>query len=232
MLVILLFLPIIAVAHFIFFPQETRCIFIDFADFKKQENLYFRKNVSENTIQKLLQLKLNSEKKIFSFWGTDAQLDYKLIYCEDRIDYKNYGRAGAPAVANIKLGAYVVIPEKMFDENILAHEISHTVLYRKIGWYKLHFKIPTWFDEGLAMQVDERSYYSIDSLKNNASSTDINEIMEMDTPQKFHAGSLEKIVMNYKLSKFIVYKWLKSHSLKSFIDAVNDGDSFIVAYNK
>ncbi len=54
----------------------------------------------------------------------------------------------------------------MFDINILSHEISHTVLYRKIGWYRLHFKIPTWFDEGLAMQVDDRDYYSIDTLLN------------------------------------------------------------------
>ena len=126
--------------------------------------VYYRKDVPVNFIQQLLQVKSHAETKVYGFWKDAAHINYKLIYCENEPDYKNYGRTGAPAVANIKMGAYVVVPKNTFDANILSHEISHTVLYRKIGWYKLHFKIPTWFDEGLAMQVDDRDYYSIDSL--------------------------------------------------------------------
>ncbi len=232
-LIILLFLPVIAVAHLLVFPQETKCILIDFADFKKQENVYYRNHASATSIKKILQVKSIAEKKVFSFWQDDTKLNYKLIYCDDSVDFEKYGRVGSPAVTNIKLGAYVVIPKDMDDENILAHEISHTVLYRNLGWYTLHFKVPTWFDEGLAMQVDNRDMYSIRNLpKNMISQAKLAAVMRMNTGEKFHNGSLQTVISNYIISKFVVNEWLKKHSLKVFIKTLNNGKSFSEAYAK
>jgi hypothetical protein len=229
---ILLFLPLIAAAHFFIFPQETRCILIEFADFKKQQNIYYRKEVPENIVHQLTNRKLDAEEKVARFWKDPGYIKYKLIYCQDEPDYKNYGRAGAPAVANLKLGAYVVIPKDMFDVNILSHEISHTVLYRKIGWWKLHFKIPAWFDEGLAMQVDDRDYYSIDTLlSRQAAGVILPDVMRMDTPEKFHNGTAEQIMLNYSTAKYIMHEWLAVHSLNTFIEAINKGYSFEKSYN-
>ena len=39
-LVFLILIPIAAVAHFIIFPQESRCILIDYSGFKKEGRLY------------------------------------------------------------------------------------------------------------------------------------------------------------------------------------------------
>jgi hypothetical protein len=164
---ILLFLPFIAAAHFFVFPQETRCMLIGFSNFKKQQNIYYRNDVSAGTVQQLLHLKTIAEKKVQAFWKDSRYINYKLIYCNSDVDYNKYEREGAlPGVANLKMGVYVIIPGNMHDVNIL----SHAVLYKKIGWYNLYFKIPAWFDEGLAMQVDDRDYYSIDTLlhKRNA----------------------------------------------------------------
>lgn len=230
-LIILLFLPLLAAAHFFAFPQETRCMLIDFADFKKQQNIYFRKDVSANTVQHLTKLTSGAEKKVYAFWKDADDINYKLIYCQAVTDYNNYGREGAPAVANIKMGAYVVIPQDMFDINILSHEISHTVLYRKTGWYKWHFKIPTWFDEGLAMQVDDRDYYSIDTLlKKKSEGIILPDVTQMDTPEKFHSGSPEQVMLNYAMSKYAVHEWLKKNSLSDFITSINKGYSFEKSY--
>lgn len=229
---ILLFLPLIAAAHFFIFPQETRCILIGFADFKHQQNIYYRKEVSPNIVQQLMRLKSNAEKKVNEFWKDSGHTNYKLIYCDAASDYEKYGRPRSPAVASIKMGAYVVIPKNMFDINILSHEISHTVLYRKIGWCRLHFKIPTWFDEGLAMQVDDRDYYSIDTLLNKKKAGIIlPDVTEMDTPEKFHAGSAEQIALNYSTAKYVVHEWLTKNLLSAFIEAINKGYSFEKSYN-
>lgn len=226
-LIILLFLPLIAAAHFFVFPEETRCILIDFAGFKQQQNIYYRKELPVNIIQQLIKLKADADKKVYEFWKDADDINYKLIYCDAASDYKNYGRAGAPAVANIKMGAYVVIPKNMFDVNILSHEISHTVLYRKIGWYRLHFKIPVWFDEGLAMQVDGRNYYSIDTLLHKkAAGIILPDVTQMDTPEKFHSGSAEQIMLNYATAKYVVHEWLIKNSLNTFIEAIDKGYSF------
>ena len=232
LLIILLFLPLIAAAHFFIFPQETRCILIDFAGFKQQQNIYYRKKVPVGTIQQLIKLKFDAEKKVTNFWKDADNIRYKLIYCESQQDYKNYGSEGSPAVANIKMGAYVVMPKNMFDVNILSHEISHTVLYRKIGWYRLHFKIPVWFDEGLAMQVDDRDYYSIDTLLHKkAVGIILPDVTQMDTPEKFHNGSAEQIMLNYSTAKYIVHEWLMKNSLNTFIKAIDNGYSFEKSYH-
>lgn len=231
--VLLLFLPLIAAAHFFIFPQETRCVLIEFAGFKKQQNIYYRKNISENTVRHLIRLKVDAEEKVSAFWKGAARLRYKLIYCETDSDFRNYGRDGSPAVANIKMGAYVVIPKQMNDANILAHEISHTVLYRNIGWYNLHFKIPTWFDEGLAMQVDDRDYYSIDSLLHKKNMGIIlRDVIRMNTPGKFHDGSTMSVMLNYSAAKYLVHEWLKKNSLDTFINSINSGWSFEESYNR
>ena len=200
---------------------------IEFADFKQQQNIYYRKGVSANIVQQLTKLKSGAEKKVYEFWRDAGHINYKIIYCEAESDYKNYGRPGSPAVANLKMGAYVVIPKNMFDVNILSHEISHAVLYRKIGWWKLHFKIPAWFDEGLAMQVDDRDYYSIDTLLNTkAAGIILPDVTQMDTPEKFHTGSAEQIMLNYSTAKYLVHEWLTKNSLNIFIKAMDKGYSF------
>ena len=230
-LIILLFLPLIAAAHFFIFPQETRCILIEFANFKQQQNVYYRNEVPANIVQRLLQARSDADKKVYGFWKDAGYIRYKLIYCEAAPDYENYGRAGSPAVANIKLGAYVVVPKNMFDVNILAHEINHTVLYRKIGWYKLHFEIPVWFDEGLAMQVDERNYYSIDTLlRKRAAGIILPDVTQMNTPGKFQSGSTEQVMLNYATAKYVVHEWLTKNSLDTFIKAINMGYSFEKSY--
>ena len=182
------------------------------------------KKYLHSIIQQLSKLKSDAEKKVYEFWKDAGDINYKLIYCETEQDYENYGRAGSPAVTNMKMGAYVVIPGNMFDVNILSHEISHTVLYRKIGWYRLHFKIPTWFDEGLAMQVDDRDYYSIDTLLNKkAAGIILPDVTQMDTPEKFHNGSTEQIMLNYSTAKYVVHEWLAKNSLNAFIESINKG---------
>ena len=230
-LIILLMLPLIAVAHFFAFPEETRCILIRFADFEKTGNIYFRKSASVEKIKSLREIKTLAESRVSNFWGKNCLLDYDIIYCNNKKDFDRYGHAGAPAATQLKCGAYVVIGADGLDKDIIAHEISHTVLYDNIGWYKTKFKIPTWFDEGLAMQVDDRNYYSIDSLflKNNNGLT-LPDVMLLKRPQDFFAGTTETVMLNYTTAKFIVHEWLKTHSLLKFITAINNGEPFETAY--
>ena len=53
----------------------------------------------------------------------------------------------------------VIVGPEGRDVNILAHEELHAEIHHRVGhWYRLT-EIPTWFDEGLAMQVDYRERY-------------------------------------------------------------------------
>ena len=140
-LLIFMMLPVIALAHFIAFPQETRCMLIGFSDFKKTSNIYFRKSASAATIQNIKNLKLAAEKKATAFWGANGVLKYEIIFCDNGKDYNNYSVAGTPAATQFKFGPFIVLSNIGLDTSILAHEISHTVLYNNIGWYRNNFNI-------------------------------------------------------------------------------------------
>ncbi len=230
---IIVLLPLATFAHFMFFPQETRCIFISFSNFERTKNLFYSKTTNSEQLQKLLALQKAAETKFKLFWGENAILDYKIIYCNNEKEYNKYGNYGTPAATQRKLGAFVVLSSDGLDEQIMAHEISHTILYNKIGWYKTIHKIPTWFEEGLAMQVDDRERYAIDSVQiNMEKGLVLPNIETIATGSQFYSGRSETIRTNFITSKYVVHEWLKTHSLSKFIQKMNNGDGFEAAFKE
>ena len=43
--------------------------------------------------------------------------------------------------------------------DVLAHELAHAELLQRVGYFTMEFCVPAWFDEGLAVQFDERPDY-------------------------------------------------------------------------
>jgi hypothetical protein len=232
-IIVVVLLPLMTFAHFIVFPQETRCIFISFSNFEHKQNVYYSKTTNATQLENLLQLKKAAEDKVKNFWIENTLSDYTLIYCNSEKDYDKYGTAGTPATTQRKLGAFVVLSKEGVDEQIIAHEITHTILYNHIGWYKAIFKIPTWFEEGLAMQVDDRPKYAIDVLQTKINNgLTIPDVSTIATGAKFYTGDDDAITLNYATAKYVIHEWLKTHSLSLFIKKMNDGDSFEKAYKE
>jgi hypothetical protein len=233
-IIILLLLPVMAFAHFLVFPQETRCILISFSSFEKKGNIYFNSNVPTNKIESLITLKNIAEKKAIRFWDNNALINYKMIYCNNEKEYNKYGQGnGTPACAYCKMGSYVVVSMGGLDSSIIAHELSHCILYNNIGFCKVNFKIPSWFNEGLAMQVDDRDYYSIDSLMvKKATGIKLPDVKAFKSNAEFLSGSHAEVMLNYANAKYTVSEWLKTHALKKFIEAMKSGVEFKNAYEQ
>ncbi len=232
-IITLVLLPLMTFAHFIVFPQETSCIFVSFSNLEKKQNVYHSKKTTVAQLENLFRLKKVAEDKVKSFWGENVLLDYTLIYCNSEKAYNKYGTAGTPATTTRKLGAYVVLSNEGVDEQIIAHEITHTILYNHIGWYKAITKIPTWFEEGLAMQVDDREKYFIDSLQTKINNGFVlPKLSTLANGAQFYTGDDDAISLNYVTAKYVVHEWLKKHSLKKFIEAMKSGVAFKNAYEE
>lgn len=232
-LIILLFILFISIVHYIVFPQETRCILIDFSDFKKEGRLYYNKTSSQEKIDSLLTIIVNASARVDSFWQGKL-CKPKFIYCGNDDDFKKYGNPNlVPAIVKTKLGSYIVISRNGIDLDIISHEISHAELFERIGFIKYTFNIPTWFNEGLAMQVDYRSYYSEDTLKvksNNYSNKP--DVENLKTAEQFYNGSREEIMLNYMTSKHEVGKWYSKNELDKFLININASEDFDISYIK
>jgi hypothetical protein len=232
-IIIVVLMPLMTFAHFMVFPQETRCIFISLSNFEHKQNMYYSKTTTIAQLENLFQLQKGAEDKVKRFWKENTLLDYTLIFCNNEISYNKYATAGTPATTQRKLGAYVVLSNEGLDEQIIAHEITHTILYNYIGWYKAIYKIPTWFEEGLAMQVDDREKYSIDNLQIKINNGFVlPDVSTIATGAQFYSGSDDATTLHYVTAKYIVQEWLQTHSLKKFIEAIKRGVAFKNAFEK
>src|SRR5664279_616875 len=226
-LVLLILIPIVAFAHFIIFPQQTRSILIDYSNFKKKGGIYFNPVTSQHKIDTLQSLIQQASLRVAAFWGQKTG-NPKFIYCDKEQDFKTYGSSySVPALTHLKLGSYIVISREGVDLDIIAHEISHAEFYERIGFYKWSFKIPRWFDEGLAMQNDYRNYYSEDSLKARSDNyRNLPDVRNFKTDRQFYEGSNEQVMLNFMTSRHVVKNWYSKQKMQKLIENLNAGKSF------
>jgi hypothetical protein len=226
-LVFLITIPIAAFAHFIIFPQESRCILIDYTGFKRDGTLYFKPNTPQNKIDTLKSLINTASFRVKEFWG-QKKCNPKFIYCDNLKDFKKYGSPYlVPAVTHLKLGSYIVISNEGVNLDIIAHEMTHTEFYERIGFYNWSFKIPKWFDEGLAMQNDYRDYYSEDTLKvRSGNYINLPGVKNFKKDNQFNDGSREQIMLNYMEAKHVVKHWYSKKKLQKLIVDLNSGKGF------
>ena len=230
--VFVIVIPISAFAHFIFFPQQTRSILIDYSDFKKDGTLYFNINTPRNKVETAKSLIELASNRVAVFWGQKT-CNPKYIYCEKVEDFKKFGSLyPVPALTHIKLGSYIVISNQGLDLDIIAHEISHAEFYERVGFYNWSFKIPRWFDEGLAMQNDDRNYYSEDTLKLKSNNyKNLPDIKKLKSGKQFNEeGSREQIMLNFMTAKHEIKNWYAKEKLARFIKDINSGKTFEEAF--
>ena len=230
--IFLALLPITAFAHFILFPQETKSILIDFSGFRKEGRLYFNRETKKSDVEYIQFLIDSASNRVSRFWG-GRMADPKFIYCDQDADFKNYSiNHEAPAVTYCKLGTYVVLSKVGADLDIISHEISHTELYARIGFYRWNFVIPDWFKHGLAMQNDYRHYYSTDTL---IARTDhfknMPDITQFKTSAQFYNGTIDQIMLRYMVAKYVVGRWYSREKLDQLIRDLSTGKSFDESFN-
>lgn len=132
-------------------------------------------------------------------------------------------------------GLFVIIGPNGYNSDIVSHEMAHSEIASRIGWYKNN-KLPIWFNEGLATQVDLREQFSLEKwnyLTENGE--DIYEIKNLDTPKEFYVYDFEKRIDNYLYAKHEVRKWLEvvgKEGLKEIINDFASGSDFYDSYTK
>ena len=230
-LVFVILIPIAAFAHFIIFPQESRCILIAYSDFKKEGRLYFNTSTSPAKLDTLKTLIEQASLRVANFWGRKTA-NPTFIYCDSEEDFKKYGNERLdPATTQYKLGPYIIISNEGVDLDIIAHELSHAELYTRLGFYKMQFKIPRWFDEGLAMQNDWRNYYSEDTLKvKSGNFKNLPDVTQFNRGGAFNEGKHEQVMLNYMAAKHAVKNWYSRQKLDKLITDLNAGKSFEEAF--
>jgi len=107
--------------------------------------------------------------------------------------------------------------------NVASHEYTHAELAERTSVLLRTFRIPTWFDEGLAMQLDNRSQYSKTALNTylkEGLGQSIN-LQKISRPSTFYRpGNLGRL--NYAFAKCVVNQWLKHHGRSEMLRLIEE----------
>ena len=130
---------------------------------------------------------------------------------------------------------YITLSDEYLNLDITAHEITHAELHHRLT-ANARKRIPTWFDEGLAVQNDYREQYSEENwIEQTDSGKTATALEDMDEPSEFYAGEAEDRRFRYMRAKHEVAGWMAEHGqagLLELIDRLNSGEDFHAAYGK
>ena len=102
--------------------------------------------------------------------------------------------------------ACVMLGPRGQNVDVVAHELMHAELHHRTGYVQRFLQIPTWFDEGVAMQVDYRGRYSLS--RQEAAKSDY--VRSLTTGSSFFTGEDEVVTRNYASAKAVVASWVAS----------------------
>jgi hypothetical protein len=186
--------------------------------------------------QELLEMIEQAKDRVRTFFGDlHFQDETTFIICDDGKLTRKLGEDHGTVIVSFPVEAYYVcISDEYLELDILAHEITHAELRSRLS-AKAQKAIPTWFDEGLALQNDYRERYSeaqwiaqTDNGKNTVA------LEDMDTPAEFYAGEAEDRRFRYLNAKHELDVWMTAHGQHGLLELLvrlNDGVDFTTAYD-
>lgn len=188
----------------------------------------------------VLQTIAEARERLSAFWG-DAQSCPTIIVSGRPDKMKRMGWTGNPALTNtFVLGgahSYVLLTPDGLNVDVVAHELSHAELHHRLYAGKLipSFYQLVWFDEGVAIQVDDRECYNDEAW---AAATDngknITDFAQLKTAQQFFNPDADVRRYNYIISKHEVKNWIEHNgkdALFELIRGVNAGEEFEALYS-
>jgi len=183
------------------------------------DNLYMDQNWHGDTNQ-LLSMIEEARERVCAFFG-EVKSHPTVIICDDK---QKLARLGGDhdtfTVMLFQANSYISVSSDWLNVDVLAHELTHAEVHTRIfrGGISFVLPIPTWFDEGLAIQNDYREQYSDQAwLSITDNGVCVPSIDEYNTAAKFYAGDTEDRRKRYCLAGHEVAAWIEQHGKDKMI---------------
>ena len=232
---LVLLLGVAAVWFFEFHPTGYRMRVSRRASFEKLSNNVYVNRDYAGSRDEITHLIDEAKSRVTAFFGSLTCLDRTvIIICDnEKLLAKLGGDHDTQFVLFPVKKSYISVSTEYLTVDVLAHELTHAELYERLS-VKAHSRIPTWFDEGVALQNDYREQYGPEAwAEQTDNGKNIVAHEDMDTAAEFYSGTKEDRRFRYLNAKHDVAKWLEDHGLQGFmelIDRLNGGEDFSAAY--
>lgn len=215
------------------FSNIAKCVFIGFSDFKEiSSNLYVSENIRDVDYPKIKGLIASARRRIADVYGKPTANPVIIIAdTQDEID--GFDLHDIPGTTfYLPWRTYLVLNFHKAGIDVVSHELVHAEIVHRLGYFKRVREIPTWFDEGAALQVDWRPQYAEVKRINSA---ELARLMTLDTPGKFWSHDKAQNIKNYQSAKAAVAQFYREHpsiSLYDILALIDSGKHFgdVVVY--
>lgn len=189
---------------------------------KIQSGVYASTKFNTSEVKKLSAYINEALARNKKFWGRLPK-DLNLIICFDMSECKRFSglKNCGTSTQFLPWGTYITIGPRGWNPDVISHEICHSILEEEIGYFSIR-SIPTWLNEGIAMQVDYRKEFDYQVLEENKKA-DAEKLSEISTIKGFYATNSDELRQNYAISKYMVRSMFeKSGGKEDFLKHLTD----------
>ena len=240
---------IIIASLFFLYPQIFYCELIRFSGFHSENNkIYFSPQIQPKSFGRINRTIQKAEFRVDSFF-VGQQSRPVIIVCSNPQEYQKYCNSteGAGCSLGTPWGnSYVVLNEQGMNVDVISHEMSHTELLARFGWWTVATKTPQWFNEGIALMLDRRFVNNPDEIGRYFDYMDewlyytgggqqILELRDIGSIKGFFNASQKQVMLAYMSSGLEVSYWLilsEGRGLEQLMQAMQEGKSFEEAYRQ
>ncbi|MGP1684837.1 MAG: hypothetical protein ACTS8S_21140 [Giesbergeria sp.] len=227
--------PIVAIASAYVFvvpvanavSASAACLLVGAADLHELPDGSLTDSTSVAEQERYAQLTRESRERIASTFG-EPRARPILVYFNDPNGLK-YLKSNAFGTTHfIGPRACVMIGPKGQNIDVVSHELMHAEIHERVGYLGRFIKIPAWFDEGVAMQVDHRPQYDLSAEEMPAREA----VRQLTSFSAFFSGDEKTVIANYAKARAVVHDWLAkvgAASLYERLDRMRKGESFAEA---
>ena len=215
------------------FPSDIVCLFVKSVALESlPDGTLVEPGSSESERAMFLELQSQARVRIEKTFDAPRSRPIVAFFRDSRtfwpLKVNNYGSSGS-------IGNYtcVIIGPKGQNVDVVAHELVHQELHKRVGSWRMFTEVPVWFDEGVAMQVDFRPQYTLPKKAGGASNT--SEVRGLKSVSQFNHGNDEQLTQHYAFAKAEVAQWLANigrHDLYPRLERIRAGESFDVVVVK
>ena len=214
-------------------PQAAACALISYRGLDEvTTGILASSDVPIDQRRDVVRLHTEAKLRIANTFGATSASPVIVIGSTEALRDLFPGAGSYASTIYIPYRSCVVVGPKGHDVNILAHEALHAEIHHRVGhWHRLT-QIPTWFDEGLAMQVDFRERY-LWSLRFGA--VDSATVKQWTSRSQFFSGDDEELTRHYAMAKEAVRLWVQKlarEDVYGFLERIRQGDRFAETYGR
>ena len=214
-------------------PQSAACATIDYRGLDQvAPGIFASSDVTIDQRLDFVRLRAAAKLRIANTFGATRASAVIVIGSTQALRHLFPGSSAYASTIYVPYRSCVIVGPKGHDVDILAHEELHAEIHHRVGHWRRLTQIPTWFDEGLAMQVDYRERYTW-SLESGE--VDSGSVKQWTSRAQFFRGNDEELTRHYAMAKEEVSLWLQKlgpRNLYDFLERIRLGDGFVETYEE